>query len=204
MRSMFMGVSSDWPHARPARMRTFRRRALDRPCPHGRRASTRRRIRPCATRAGMGIATRTFPPSHEVLRSNRHGFSPRRRMNGRFSDFERSGLSRFPTVRRFPAPPLMRRKASAWNGGRSRLPLRGSPGVSPDSLLSLSECPGTSHGPLDTGSHAFRSTRCCGQGRTKQQPTRSAHQSRTTLNHRLQSPRTRLTSRSSTPWRPAS
>ena len=44
---------------------------------------------------------------------------------------ELSGFRRLPTAHRFPA-----RRASADGGGRSRLPLRGSPGFSPGSLLS--------------------------------------------------------------------
>jgi len=72
------------------------------------------------------------------------------------------GERRIPTVRRFPVASHEEARASAWNGGRSRLPLRGSPGVSPGSLLILSGCPGTSHETLDTGYRLFRSTRCCG------------------------------------------
>ena len=50
---------------------------------------------------------------------------------GRSSGFEASRHCRFPTDRRFPAPA----GASAYDGGRSSLPLRGSPGFSPGSLL---------------------------------------------------------------------
>lgn len=44
-----------------------------------------------------------------------------------------------PTTHRFPAP-----RASAFRGFRSHLPLRGSSGVAPDSLLSPNRSPGTS------------------------------------------------------------
>ncbi len=72
----------------------------------------------------------TIPPSHEARRSNHPGSV----QGGRWQVFGLASAParrRVPVVRRFPA----RAGTSACGGPRSRLPLRGSPGFAPGSLL---------------------------------------------------------------------
>lgn len=71
--------------------------------------------------------------SLEVSRSNRLRLSLPCRMLAGLRAREHFGFRRVPTIHRFPAP-----KSQCVSWIRSRLPLRGSPGVAPGSLL-LSE-----------------------------------------------------------------